>query len=67
MLEIAFTTLGLHRVSANVIPANLASMHIAEKCGFRIEGVGRAMLKIAGEWQDHVVRAKLASEHRAVG
>lgn len=55
--------LGLHRVQANIIPTNERSVRLAERVGFRQEGLARAYLKIAGEWQDHVMFAKLASEH----
>ncbi|MGE3108013.1 MAG: GNAT family N-acetyltransferase [Phycisphaerales bacterium] len=57
--------LGLHRVQANIIPANHRSVRLAERLGFRHEGLARAYLKIAGEWQDHLMFAKLAAEHRA--
>ncbi len=67
MLGLAFRPeplgLGLHRVQANVIPANDASLRVARKCGFREEGLARAMLRIDGRWQDHVMLAKLADEH----
>ncbi len=52
-LERAFTQLGLHRVEANIIPQNTASLAAAEKCGFRKEGYSPRYLKIAGRWQDH--------------
>ena len=67
LLDIAFAPaplgLGLHRVQASVIPQNTASLRVAEKCGFRHEGLAEKMLKINGAWQDHVMHAKLASEH----
>lgn len=70
LLDLAFARpplgLGLHRVVANVIPANGASLRVAEKCGFRREGVGRRMLLIDARWQDHVLHAKLAEEHAPV-
>ena len=31
------------------------------RCGFEHEGLARAYLKIAGEWRDHLLFAKLAS------
>jgi ribosomal-protein-alanine N-acetyltransferase len=70
LLDLAFTPgeeggLGLHRVQANIIPANTRSLRVAVKAGFREEGCARAMLRIAGEWQDHLMFAKLADEHRA--
>lgn len=67
MLDAAFAPrplgLGLHRVQANVIPTNMPSLRVAEKCGFRPEGLAKAYLEIAGWWQDHVMFAKLAEEH----
>lgn len=67
LLDLAFASeargLGLHRVQANVIPKNGASLRVCAKCGFRVEGSARRMLFIAGQWQDHVMHAKLAEEH----
>lgn len=67
LLDAAFTPepagLGLHRVQANVIPSNGASLRVAEKCGFRREGLAKRYLKIAGVWQDHVMFGKVVEEH----
>jgi ribosomal-protein-alanine N-acetyltransferase len=67
MLDFAFAPeplgLGLHRVQANIMPANAASLRVAEKAGFRREGLGKSYLKIAGQWEDHILCAKLAEEH----
>lgn len=69
LLDYAFSPdvngLGLHRVQANIIPSNAASLNVARKCGFREEGLGRKLLQIDGRWQDHVMLAKLAEEHHA--
>jgi ribosomal-protein-alanine N-acetyltransferase len=69
LLDIAFAPppqgAGLHRVQANVIPGNVASLRLAEKVGFRREGFAQAYLHIAGEWRDHVMFAKVAEEHVA--
>ena len=54
---------GLHRVQANIMPSNVRSLRVAEKCGFRREGLAKDYLKIAGAWQDHFMFAKLADEH----
>jgi [ribosomal protein S5]-alanine N-acetyltransferase len=71
MLDLAFAApplgLGLHRVQANVIPENHRSIALAQRCGFRREGLARAMLKIAGHWRDHYNFAKLAEEHTPTG
>jgi ribosomal-protein-alanine N-acetyltransferase len=67
LLDVAFSAepggVGLHRVQANVIPANLASVRVAEKAGFRLEGVAKRYLKINGLWQDHAMFAKTSEEH----
>jgi len=57
--------LGLHRVEANIMPDNERSLRLAARLGLRREGLALRMLKIAGEWRDHVVHAKLADEHEA--
>lgn len=68
LLDLAFAPgpigLGLHRVQANIIPSNRASVRVAEKAGFRLEGRAEKYLKIDGMWQDHLMYAKLADEHR---
>lgn len=66
LLSLAFAPaprgLGLHRVQANVIPANEASMRLACKVGFRREGEALRYLHIAGEWRDHVMYALTVEE-----
>lgn len=65
-LELAFRPqpqgLGLHRIQANILPDNLASRRVAERCGMREEGVARRYLLIRGEWRDHVMYARTAEE-----
>ena len=58
--------LGLHRVQANIRLENAASVAFAEKLGFRREGLARRYLKIAGDWRDHFMYAKLAEEHLSI-
>lgn len=66
ILDIAFASaphgLGLHRVQANIMPNNAASLRIGEKVGLRREGLALGYLKIAGRWEDHVTHALLAEE-----
>lgn len=59
MLEFAFHHLGLHRVEAACLPHNHASIGLLEKTGFSREGLARGYLKIAGEWRDHLLFARL--------
>lgn len=71
ILDLAFDDapggLGLHRVQANIMPANAASIHIAEKVGFRREGVARRYLKIAGRWEDHLMFAVTKDDRDGAG
>jgi len=57
----AFGRLKLHRVEANIQPANTASIALARSCGFSKEGLSPRYLKIGGRWRDHERWALLAS------
>ncbi len=62
VLDQAFTTLGLHRIEANIQPGNDASLALVRRLGFRKEGFSLGYLKIGGEWRDHERWAILADE-----
>lgn len=51
---IAFSDLGLHRIEANIMPNNQASIDLVEKLGFYNEGIAKKYLKIHGKWEDHI-------------
>ena len=51
--EHAFGELGLHRLEANIQPANKASIRLVQSCGFEHEGLSRRFLYIEGAWRDH--------------
>ena len=51
----AFSELKLHRVMANYMPANTRSEKLLMRLGFEKEGLAKKYLKIAGQWQDHVL------------
>jgi [ribosomal protein S5]-alanine N-acetyltransferase len=53
VLREAFVTLGLHRLEANIQPGNAASIKLAKRCGFELEGFSPRYLKVGGRWRDH--------------
>ncbi len=53
IVDFAFNELKLHRIEANIMPANTASIKVVEKLGFVYEGDSRKYLKINGVWEDH--------------
>lgn len=60
--ELAFGELGLHRLEANIQPANKASIRLVRSCGFEQEGLARQFLYIEGAWRDH--ERWVAIDHR---
>ena len=54
----AFEELKLHRIEANVMPRNIASKRVLEKCGFTEEGYSKNYLYINGVWEDHIHMVK---------
>jgi ribosomal-protein-alanine N-acetyltransferase len=64
MLQYAFTQLKLHRLEANIQPANTASLMLIKRAGFIREGYSRRYLKICGRWRDHERWAILAEDWR---
>lgn len=62
LLEYLFASLKVHRVFANVDPANVASMRVLSKLGFRCEGRFRQSLWLKDEWVDEEWYALLQEE-----
>lgn len=62
----AFAQLKLHRLEANIQPGNAASIALAKRCGFTMEGYSRRYLKLSGRWRDHERWALLAEDWRAM-
>ena len=53
LVEHGFGVLRLHRIEANIIPRNSASLSVVRKLGFQEEGLARRYVKINGKWEDH--------------
>ncbi|SFM47051.1 ribosomal-protein-alanine N-acetyltransferase [Paenibacillus sp. 1_12] len=54
VITYAFIELRLHRIEANIMPRNKASLKVVENLGFYNEGVAIKYLKINGAWEDHL-------------
>lgn len=59
--DYAFKSLNLHRIEANVMPRNKASLRVLEKNGFLSEGLAKEYLQINGVWEDHIHMVRLNS------
>ena len=59
LVEYAFEELGLHRIEANVMPRNKASLRVLEKNQFINEGISKYYININGVWEDHVHMVKI--------
>ena len=64
VLRHAFGELGLHRLEANIQPANRTSIRLVRRLGFRREGFSPRYLKIYGRWRDHVRWAMTVEDRR---
>jgi len=53
--RISFGELGLHRLEAGTLKHNIRSQKVLERNGFERYGLAPSYLKIAGQWQDHVL------------
>lgn len=62
VVDALFGEPGMHRVSATIDPANLASRRVLDKLGFRHEGHAVSSVMVRGEWVDDDSFAVLADE-----
>jgi [ribosomal protein S5]-alanine N-acetyltransferase len=64
VLRFAFEVAGLHRIQPAIMPRNVRSRRVVEKCGFRHEGVALRYLRINGVWEDHDLYAMTVEDWR---
>lgn len=62
IIQYAFHEMKLHRIEANIMPRNAASMRVVSKLGFENEGLSKKYLKINGKWEDHIHMVLLNEE-----
>lgn len=61
-IRFAFRRLKLHRLEADILPRNHASIALAKSLGFREEGLRRGAIYFDRKWHDHLVFALLAED-----
>ncbi|MCT4687647.1 GNAT family N-acetyltransferase [Vallitalea sp.] len=52
-IEVIFQDYKLHRIEANIMPRNEASINLVKKLGFTNEGLSKKYLKINDIWENH--------------
>ena len=67
IMPFCFDVLQLHRIEAACLPSNEPSIRILRRNGFIQEGYARRYLHINGQWQDHLLFARLADDPQVTG
>lgn len=67
IMPFCFDVLQLHRIEAACLPSNEPSIRILRRNGFVQEGYARRYLHINGQWQDHLLFARLADDPLVTG
>jgi len=57
--NVCFEDLGMHRIEIITLKQNKASVRVAEKCGYRKEGIQKQKVKHEGKWADVYLFAKV--------
>lgn len=64
---LAFKELDLHRVQTETLVNNVASQKVLSKTGFTQWGRAPKYLRIAGQWQDHLMFQRTNDRHESGG
>lgn len=59
-----FETLLLHRLQASCLPSNERSINLLRRLDFEEEGYAKQYLQINGNWEDHILWARLRPAHQ---
>ncbi|NKB72855.1 MAG: GNAT family N-acetyltransferase [Candidatus Latescibacteria bacterium] len=59
---VLFTTKKINRLELKIIPENIPSKRVAEKCGYQLEGVNRGAIFHRGAYRDMEVHSILRDE-----
>jgi RimJ/RimL family protein N-acetyltransferase len=65
VVDLVFDSLMAHRIVAEVVGGNAASMRLAERVGFRKEAHFVKSVFLKGEWRDEMVYSMLRDERIA--
>ena len=57
-IDIMFNDFGLHRIEANIMPSNVASLSLCQSLDFTEEGLAKKYLRINNKWEDHIHMVK---------
>jgi [ribosomal protein S5]-alanine N-acetyltransferase len=66
LVDYLFENWPVHRLQCGMHVHNHASRRVAEKCGFKHEGIQRGMVFVAGEYRDCHALSLLRSDWRAL-
>jgi phosphinothricin acetyltransferase len=53
---------GIWTIQAGIFPENAASVHLHQRCGFRIVGVRERLGKLDGAWRDVLLLERRSEE-----
>lgn len=57
-IKYMFEQYHLKQIMASYMPENIRSENLLVKLGFEKEGVAKAYLQIAGQWEDHILMSR---------
>lgn len=61
-IQFAFSKMKLHRIEAEILPHNRASIALVKGLGFQFEGIRRGAVFFQRKWHDHSIFALLAED-----